>query len=156
MELNQPGVMLKNWYCELPKKYPDKKCREMVIMPNHIHFIIQNGDKMVYWGNIGFKFESDDSLNEKRDDKTTRQDKKFDLDNHVLNSSIGDLVDWFKTMSTNEYIRGVKQYGWKRFKGKLWQRNFYEHIIRSEKDYERIANYINNNPLKWDEDDFNA
>ena len=58
-------------------------------------------------------------------------------------------------MTTNEYIRGVKQFGWSPFEGRLWQRNYYEHIIRGQADYERIANYIAANPAKWDEDSEN-
>jgi len=38
--------------------------------------------------------------------------------------------------------------------GKLWQRNFYEHIIRNEKSYQTISNYIINNPANWKEDKF--
>jgi len=41
---------------------------------------------------------------------------------------------------------------WERFDGKLWQRNYYEHIIRSSDEYERVANYIINNPAKWVKD----
>lgn len=59
------------------------------------------------------------------------------------------LVQWFKTMSTNEYIRGVKQYAWPPFVGKLWQRNYWEHIIRNEIELTRIREYIRNNPKKW-------
>jgi len=42
----------------------------------------------------------------------------------------GEIVQWFKTMLTNEYIRGVKKLGWRRFDGKLWQRNYWERIIQ--------------------------
>jgi len=55
-------------------------------------------------------------------------------------------MDWFKTMTTNEYIRGVKTQGWKPFNGKLWQCNYYEHIIRDEDSHQRIVYYIRNNP----------
>jgi REP element-mobilizing transposase RayT len=65
------------------------------------------------------------------------------------------VVQWFKTMTTNEYIRGVKSLGWTPFNGKLWQRNYYEHIIRDERAYNNIANYIINNPAKWNDDKFN-
>jgi len=61
-------------------------------------------------------------------------------------------MDWFKTMTTNEYIRGVKQFGWQRFEGKLWQRNYYEHIIRNEQSYLKISEYIMNNPKNWEGD----
>ena len=79
---------------------------------------------------------------------------KYGLHNKKCNATINNLVDWFKTMTTNEYIRGVKQYGWKRFDGKLWQRDYYEHIIRSTEEYERIADYITDNPAKWKDDKF--
>ncbi len=55
-------------------------------------------------------------------------------------------------MTTNEYIRGVKQFGWQRFEGKLWQRNYYEHIIRNEQSYLKISEYIMNNPKNWEGD----
>jgi len=42
MVLNDAGQMVLKWYNELENKYPDKKCHEMVIMPNHFHCIIEN------------------------------------------------------------------------------------------------------------------
>jgi len=71
-----------------------------------------------------------------------------------MGSPLHGIVQWFKTMSTNEYIRGVKTLGWKPFNGKLLQRNYYEHIIRNEKSYQTIADYIVNNPAKWEDDKF--
>jgi putative transposase len=59
------------------------------------------------------------------------------------------IVQWFKTMTTNEYIRMVKHAGWTPFRGRLWQRNYYEHIIRNERALERIRDYILTNPLHW-------
>ena len=52
-------------------------------------------------------------------------------------------------MTTNEYIRGVKKYGWPRFAGRLWQRNYYEHVIRNETEMTRIREYILTNPARW-------
>jgi REP element-mobilizing transposase RayT len=66
--------------------------------------------------------------------------------------TLGDIINWFKTMSTNEYIHGIKSYGWQQFKGKLWQRNYYEHIVRNEDSLNRIREYVANNPLKWEDD----
>jgi REP element-mobilizing transposase RayT len=71
------------------------------------------------------------------------------------NAPLSQIVQWFKTMTTNEYIRGVKQSQWRPFIGKLWQRNYYEHIIRNEQDYERIFNYIASNPSNRSEDEEN-
>ena len=64
------------------------------------------------------------------------------------------MVGWFKSMSTNEYIRGVKQLGWPPFDRKLWQRNYYEHIIRNDQSLCEISNYIINNPACWPDDKF--
>ena len=69
-----------------------------------------------------------------------------------IGSPLHLVVQWFKTMTTNEYIRGVKNLDWEPFHGKLWQRNYWEHIIRNEQSYQRISNYIINNPAKWDSD----
>jgi REP element-mobilizing transposase RayT len=65
-----------------------------------------------------------------------------------------DIVGAFKSLSTNEYIHGVNQLNWQSFNKKLWQRNYYEHIIRDEEDYNRIFEYIERNPLKWEIDSF--
>lgn len=57
-------------------------------------------------------------------------------------------------MTTNEYIRGVKTLGWQRYNKKLWQRSYWDNIIRNERAYQRISNYIKNNPKKWEDDKF--
>ena len=49
-------------------------------------------------------------------------------------------------MTTNEYIRSVKQPGWVPFPSKLWQRNYDEHVVRNEKELTRIRENIKNNP----------
>jgi len=76
-----------------------------------------------------------------------------DLGEHT-GSPLSMVVRWFKTMSTNEYIRGVNELGWTPFDRKLWQRNYYEHIIRDDTSLQNIAYYITNNAAHWQEDDF--
>ncbi len=68
--------------------------------------------------------------------------------------TVGDIVGAFKSISTNEYICGVKQKNWQRFDKKLWQRNYYEHIIRNEKSHRQISEYVKNNPSKWLDDTY--
>jgi hypothetical protein len=75
----------------------------------------------------------------------------YGSDNKKYHVTIGNIVNWFKTMTTNEYIRGVKNLGWHRFDGKLWQRNYWDDIICSDESLERMAEYILNNPAKWEE-----
>ena len=55
-------------------------------------------------------------------------------------------------MTTNEYIRGVKQGIFPPFPSKLWQRDYYERVVRHESELNEIRQYIQENPLKWDLD----
>ena len=61
--------------------------------------------------------------------------------------TIGAIVRGYKSSVT-------KQLGIMGFDEKLWQRNYYEHIIRNEQSYNNISKYIINNPAKWQEDKF--
>jgi putative transposase len=65
---------------------------------------------------------------------------------------LGDIVGAFKSITTNQYIEGVKQKGWPRFDKRLWQRDYYEHIIRNERSLNTIRAYIVNNPAHWQAD----
>ena len=67
---------------------------------------------------------------------------------------LGDIIQWFKTMTTNEYIKLVKQNKLPNFNKRVWQRNYYENIIRTEEIHLKVAEYIKNNPLKWEEDKY--
>ena len=68
--------------------------------------------------------------------------------------TVGDMVGAFKSLTTNDYIRNVKKNHWQSFNKKLWQRNYYEHIIRDEKSCCQISKYIQTNPLKWHDDKY--
>jgi putative transposase len=61
--------------------------------------------------------------------------------------TIGAIVRGYKSSVTKQ----LNELG---FVGKLWQRNYYEHIIRNEQSYQRISEYIINNPAKWTDDKF--
>lgn len=66
--------------------------------------------------------------------------------------SLSDVVHRFKTMTTKRYTDGVKGQGWTPYAGRLWQRNYYEHIVRNEESLASIRVYIENNPGQWDKD----
>ncbi|MEZ0539324.1 transposase [Fibrella arboris] len=66
--------------------------------------------------------------------------------------SVADVVGWFKASTTNYYIKDVKEGRYPAFDRRLWQRNYYEHIIRTEAAYNQIDAYIRTNPLRWAED----
>jgi len=70
--------------------------------------------------------------------------------------SLPEAVRWFKSKSTNGYIHGVKEHGWPRFDLRLWQTRFYDVIIRNAVAHQYVANYIFNNPLRWQYDRLNV
>jgi REP element-mobilizing transposase RayT len=70
------------------------------------------------------------------------------------NHTLGEMMGAYKSITTVEYINGVNTLGWEPFAGKLWQRNYYEHIIRNEPAYYKISDYIINNPAHWQDDKF--
>lgn len=139
MELNDAGQMINKWWNELCKKYGNIKLHEYTIMPNHFHGIIQIVDLIKTAGTA----------------KTGNSVKQIPgehipIQGEHIGSPLHTMMGWFKTMTTNEYIRMVKSNGWAPFSGKLWQRNYYEHIIRDEQSRLKIARYIDNNPLNWE------
>ena len=150
MILTDAGKMIAKWYYELENKFNDIKCHEMVVMPNHFHCIVENVEAdlrvcpntNIADGNIGIV---DGNTLGESESNILGEHKSNILGEHA-GSPLHRVVQWFKTMTTNHYIRGVKQNGWKPFDKKIWQRNYWEHIIRNENDYHRISQYIINNP----------
>jgi hypothetical protein len=112
-----------------------------------------NGNNQVNGGDMDNWDDGDDGDN--GDNLDIGANMKNTEGEHV-GSPLYRVVQWFKTMTTNEYIRGVKNNNWQRFNGKLWQRNYYEHIIRNEQSYHNITKYIKNNPAKWRDDNFHV
>jgi len=70
----------------------------------------------------------------------------------TVNSSISDIIGAYKSLVAEGCLDICKSKN--EIMGKLWQRNYYEHIIRNEHAYHRISAYIINNPAKWSEDKF--
>lgn len=64
------------------------------------------------------------------------------------------ILQWLKTQTTNEYIRCVKNGLLKSFDKQVWQRSYYEHIIRNERELDEIRKYIYENPLKLNSEDY--
>ena len=162
MILNDAGMMVEKWYFEMENKYPNIKCDEYIIMPDHFHCIIEilENDGNINDGDVidahVFRDAHEGTSLRGRPDNTSPPDNinpipKYGMHNKKYDASIFDMMDWFKTMTTNEYIRGIKNNNWKRFEKRLWQLRYHDHIIRNENDYIRISNYIKNNPTKWDE-----
>jgi putative transposase len=69
--------------------------------------------------------------------------------------TIGDVIGAFKSLFAVQFIDGVKKGRWRAFDRRIWQRNYYEHVIRDERDLDRVCRYIDENPLRWEFDEEN-
>jgi REP element-mobilizing transposase RayT len=136
MKLNDAGTMIENEWLKLPERFTNIQLPEYVVMPNHFHAILEI---------VGA------TLLVAQNDDDTEKGQPLVV---APTKTIGNMMDAFKSITTVEYIRGVKTLGWQPFDGKLWQRNYYEHIIRNEQSYQTISEYIINNPAKWADDKF--
>ncbi len=167
MILNEPGKMIEKEWSALTNRFTNIELHEFVVMPNHFHGILEivkNTDMHVrvpLMGNLDDDTSNDDNVRVplvgNLDDREIdlSPDKGQPQEIAPNNKTVGDMMDAFKSITTVEYIRGVKNSGWQTFNGKLWQRNYYKHIIRNEESYHRISNYIINNPVNWKDDKFN-
>lgn len=129
MQLNDAGMMIEKWYFKIPEKFTNFSIHDYVIMPNHFHCIVEilnTGKTVAHMG------------------ETVAH----------MGATLPSVVQWFKTMTTNDYIKNVKTNNWQRFNKKLWQRSYYEHIIRTEQAHQKIVDYIQYNPQKWMDDKY--
>lgn len=129
MVLNDAGKMVEEQWVALTERFPTVELDLYQVMPNHIHGIIVVGATLA-----------------KRPVGVVAQNK---------NPTLGDIIGAFKSITTHEYILGVDNKHWPQFYKRLWQRNYYEHVVRDEKDLNRIRDYIQSNPANWDEDEEN-
>ncbi len=116
--LSKFGQIVDNKILEL-KKYEGVDVDLYCIMPNHVHLIL------IVSNIIG-------SARAPRTRGTP---------------TVGEYIKRFKTLTTNIYIENVKINNWPPFNKKLWQRNYFEHIVRNERDLQNVRSYILYNPL---------
>ena len=145
MHLNEAGIIIEEQFCLLPQRYSHIICREYMIMPNHFHCIIQIMDvKDVQLDSVpvGAPLVGAQTINQ-------FSGQPQGIAPTGVRPTLGEIVGAFKSVTTNEYIRGVKDKGWQPFDTRLWQRNYYEHIIRDQRSYDEISCYILDNPRYW-------
>jgi REP element-mobilizing transposase RayT len=130
MILNQRGEMVERTWRELAECYPGVEVDAFVVMPNHVHGII------VLVG-AGPRACPEGSGQPQGVARTI---------------SLPDVVHRFKSLTTAKYRWGVHNDGWRPFPGRLWQRNYYEHIVRDEEELNRVRQYIIDNPARWEDD----
>jgi putative transposase len=66
--------------------------------------------------------------------------------------TLGEIVGAYKSLVVHNCLNYIKENDLDIQLGKVWQRNYWEHIIRDERSYDYISDYIVNNPMNWDKD----
>ena len=151
MMLNEFGNIVNNEWQYLTTKYPHITLHEYIIMPNHFHGIVEIG------ASAGAGFARPDETNARPDETNARPNdmgdaRPNDMDDGDTGAgkprpcvpTLGNIIGYFKYQTTKKIDLPVK----------LWQRNYWEIIIRNDKSYQHIANYIIKNPKKWENDRF--
>ena len=132
MILNEAGRIVKEHYNKLGNKYPNIKCHTYTIMPNHFHCIIQI---------VGAGLARPNTSTNTPINKNSHADERAGKP-RPYNPTLGHIIGYFKYQTTKEINLPFR----------LWQRNYYEHIIRNQHTYDEIEEYILNNPFLWEKD----
>jgi putative transposase len=174
MRLNEAGRMVEGQWLALADRFPTVDLDEFVVMPNHFHGIIllEPLARAVDSGPLDRAGTSPAPTECTAVGATLVVARNGTARNVVARSdgvragtspaptanatdrapSLGAVVGAFKSISTQAYMDGVRQSGWPPFVGRLWQRNYFEHIIRGERSLDRIREYVAGNPQRWAED----
>lgn len=143
--LNDPGRMVADLVDRLSGIFPNVAVDASVVMPNHVHTILILHECPVGVGPRAYPCPP-----------PHRTPRRTSGEGSGTGTHVGvplpDIVHWFKTMTTNAYIRGVRDHGWARFDGRLWQRNYYEHVLRGDDRLARARRYVAENPGRWGDD----
>ncbi len=111
--------MIDDVWNETIRRYQNVHCPKYVIMPNHFHAII-----VIECADMEFRDDIESS------------------------PTVSQIIQSFKRYSTIKYVDLVKRNLVPPFNKKIWQRSYHDHIIRNEKEYQEIWQYIEENPLK--------
>lgn len=147
MILNEAGKMVDEQWKAMLERFPGIELDVYQIMPNHFHGIVVVGATLVVAPVMDAKniFENGADVSSGAGTSPAPTNKP----------TLGNIIGAFKSITTHEYILGVDNKNWPQFYKRLWQRNYYEHLIRDEKDLNRIRDYIQSNPSNWDKDEEN-
>ncbi len=146
MRLSPIGNIAERYWKNIPHHFPNIKLDEYCIMPNHIHGILIIGEKhdIETPSNVGVQYEIPGNQIE----PLHSVESQFHSFQHIVAKSIGSIIRTYKTAVTKR----CKENGLDQF---IWQRNFYDHVIRNDGELKRIQEYIRNNPAHWDVDEEN-
>lgn len=147
MKLNRNGRIVRDAWFDLKNHYRYVELGAFVIMPNHAHGIIGLVDDGRGGSSASGKTPLLGGLNAGIELVSTNQTRPYVT---AKRHGLPEIVRAFKSFSARRINRLRRTDGIP-----VWQRNYYEHIIRNEREMDRITRYIESNPSMWAEDDEN-
>lgn len=145
--LNDAGRMVANELQQLPARFPHLRLDLFVVMPDHVHAILVLTESPTRRGESCIRPREEAALLRSGDHKDRPYARS--VQRGTQPGSLGRIVQAFKSITTHRYTRGVRHHAWPPFSRRLWQRNYYDHVIRNDTDLAEARRYIENNPLRW-------
>lgn len=142
VEFSTLGCIVDDTWQALPARFPQVDLDAFVVMPNHVHAIIVITDVLPEDG-----ARRPDSVGVGQALPTARlPHPSGKTGNPRVAPTVGDVVGAFQSISARKCNRVLER------RGRFWQRNYYEHIVRDDADLARLRDYIAANPGRWAED----
>jgi putative transposase len=154
MHMNDVGQMVHEAWHAMPRHYAGIEVDVFVVMPNHVHGIIRL---------VGAGPRARPGGGQPQGVAPTTPSARPDAGRGVCprvgqprgaapTLALSDVVHRFKSLTTVRFRQGVVEERQPPLAGRLWQRNYFEHIIRNDRDLERVREYVAANPLRWSTD----
>ena len=170
---NDAGEMVRKVWQAMPQRFPFVEVDAFVAMPDHVHgiIVIRGGGARAPDGaraptrdaptsgraDVDTRAPTRDAPTPSRAGVDTRAPTRdaptpgrADVDATPNGWALGDVVGAYKSLTTRGYARGVHTAQWPPFHRRLWQRNFYERVIRDEYEMNEVRAYIRDNPSRWE------
>ncbi len=148
--LTEAGMVVRQAINALPERFPEIQIDHSVIMPNHVHLLLQITTeralrKAPLRTDEGGGMESSALAKRALREAPLQPDEGRGRERSTLAKAIG-----FLKMNSSKQIRTAQP------QLKVWQRSFYDYVVRGEDDFREVWTYINNNPARWIEDEYFA
>lgn len=142
MHLNAIGELADNYWHEIPNHFPYVHLDEFIVMPNHIHGILVIDDPYYRDNSDDMNVQTRHCLVSNKSKQNTGRRRFQNQGNNTISSIIGS------------YKSIVSKHAHKINPKFEWHSRFYDHIIKDQKELQRIRNYIEFNPKNWKDDKY--
>ncbi len=166
LRASEIGKLAQQYWMEIPNHFPFIELGNFVVMPNHVHgILIINKNVDVLKNNVANDILTKNVANDVETrliaslPSQTESSSQMEMPsptnctggfagnkNPMFHENISRIIRWYKGRCSFEIHKIAAEFE--------WQSRFHDHIIRNDESFQRISNYIANNPSKWTDDKF--